>query len=94
MLSLLLQMIPAAIKALLPALDTTIMPSEGHQADRAIAKGAELFKQAGIANGTILLMTSALSKQEMEKSIALAAQEGLTISVLAVGTEEGAPIPR
>lgn len=84
----------SAIKALLPALDTTIMPSEGHHADQAIAKGAELFKQAGITNGTILLLTSALSQQEMEKSIELATKEGLTISVLAVGTEEGAPIPR
>lgn len=82
-----------AIQALLPALDTTIMPAAGHQTDKAIVKGAELFKQAGISNGTILLITSTLSKQEMEKSIAIAAKEGLTISVLGIGNEEGAPIP-
>jgi len=83
-----------AIQALLPALETTIMPSGGHQADRAIAKAAELLKQGGIAKGAILLITSALSEKEKEASIALAAEEQFSISVLAVGTEEGAPIPK
>lgn len=82
------------IKNLLPVLDTNIMPSPGHRADLAIAKASDLLKQSGINNGSILLVTSELSNQEMEASIAIAKQQGLPISVLAIGTDEAVPIPQ
>lgn len=84
----------ATIKALLPALETKIMPSEGHQVPKAITKASELLSQAGISNGSILLVTSELSNQELEQSITLAKQNGTKISVLGVGNEEGTPIPK
>lgn len=83
----------ATIKNLLGVLDPTIMPSQGNQAHKAVTKAAQLLSQAGITNGSVLLVTSELSKEEMEKSVDFAIREGISISVLGVGTEEGSPIP-
>lgn len=83
----------ATIKALLPVLNTKIMPVTGHRADKAIQKASELLKQSGAPQGSILLVTTELSKQEIEKSIEIANKNQIAISVLGIGTEEGAPIP-
>lgn len=83
----------ATIKALLPVLQTNIMPSIGHRTEKAIAKGVELLAQGGIANGSILLVTAELSNPELEKAIEIAVKHGVSVSVLGAGTEEGAPIP-
>lgn len=82
----------ATIKALLPALETSIMPKAGHDATRALAKAAELLSQAGVVAGHILLITSELSHKEMSESIAEARKNGIAVSVLGVGTDENAPI--
>ena len=84
----------ATIKALLPVLETKIMPASGHQVHKAIAKATELLSQANISNGSILLVTSELSKQDRDKAIEIATQHAVMISVLGVGTEEGTPIPK
>lgn len=83
----------ATIKSLLPVLETKLMPSQGHQVDRAILKASELLTQGGITNGSILLVTSELSNHEMDKAIGIAKEHGTKISVLGVGTEEAVPIP-
>jgi len=84
----------ATIKSLLPALETSIMPSTGHEVNKAIIKASELLSQAGISDGSILLVTSALTYQDMENSIESANQKGIKISVLGVGGEEAVPIPK
>lgn len=84
----------AAIKALLPALETRIMPVAGHRADKAVAKAADMLKQASISNGAVLLITPELTREERDKSIEIANREHLTVSLLGVGTEQGAPIPK
>lgn len=83
----------ATIKALLPALETKIMPSSGHSVHKAITKAIELLNQSGLSNGSILLITAQLSTHEKEKIIEIAKQNGITISVLAVATEDAIPIP-
>lgn len=83
----------ATIKSLLSVLETKIMPTTGHQVDKALIKASELLTQAGLPQGSILLVTSELSKAEMEKSIEIAKQKGLQISVLGVGSDAGALIP-
>ncbi len=82
------------IKALLPSLDTTIMPSAGHRVSKAISKAYDLLIQAGLSDGTILLITSELSSEELNKSMEFATQHGVKIAVLGVGTEESVPIPK
>jgi Ca-activated chloride channel family protein len=82
------------IKAMLPVLDASIMPSTGHRADKAIEKAHELMLQAGITNGSILLISAELSSKEAERAIDFSIKHQIPISVLGVGTEAGAPIPK
>lgn len=84
----------ATIKALLPALDTKIMPSTGHQVHRAINKSIDLLHQAGISNGSILLVTAELSPSDMEQAINLASQQGVKVFILGTGTEQTSPIAK
>lgn len=81
------------IKAMLPVLESKIMPTAGNRASLAIKKACELLDQGGIKDGSILLVTSQLSPQELEKSIEFAKQKGARVSVLGVGSTEGVPIP-
>ena len=78
------------IKSQLPALMTDIMPSEGNNTALALNKAVELFKQAGLQKGHILLVTDRVNNDE-----ALNAASNLgnyPLSILGVGTDEGAPI--
>jgi Ca-activated chloride channel family protein len=84
----------ATIKNLLPALETKIMPSSGHKVQLAVSKASDLLRQSGINHGSMLLITSELSAQEMDESIAIAKQQGLAVSVLGVGTDEMTPVPQ
>ncbi|MGY6274431.1 vWA domain-containing protein [Methylomonas sp. MgM2] len=79
------------INSQLEALNTDIMPSAGSNTGIAIEKAADLLHQAGLAQGHILLVTDgadAESISEARKSVG-----DYRLSVLAVGTPEGAPIP-
>lgn len=85
----------ATIKALLPVLETKIMPSTGHNVSQVILKATELLTQAGIQNGSVLLLTSELTDSDMHKSIEMALSQGVKISILGIGKEqESAPIPK
>ncbi|PIE00557.1 MAG: hypothetical protein CSA79_03290 [Thiothrix nivea] len=82
--------IEVQVKNLSPA----IMPVQGSRPDRALDKAIELLQQGSPGNGHILLMTDGTHDAERTRQAAAkAAAEGYTVSVLAVGTEEGAPIP-
>ncbi len=83
----------ATIKAMLPVLEPSIMPAPGHKVDKAMEKAIELLDQAGISQGSILLVGAELSDTELEKSIRTATNHGIAVSVLGIGTEEGAPLP-
>lgn len=80
----------ATIASQLEALTTDIMPSPGTNAGAAIRKAVELLQQAGLAKGHILLVTDGVDAD----SAALAERwlGDYRLSVLAVGTPEGAPI--
>jgi Ca-activated chloride channel family protein len=82
------------ILALLPHLESELMPAQGTRADRAIGLALELFKNSGIARGDVLLISDGLSALELERvEILLDRQPGQRVSVLAVGTREGGPVP-
>lgn len=83
----------ATIASLVNALYTDIMPSQGSYPEAGLERSAELLKQTGLNEGTILLITDAgVSPQSLDVANDLG-REGYVVSVLAVGTEEGAPIP-
>jgi Ca-activated chloride channel family protein len=70
------------------------MPSRGSYPPAAIEKGQQLLEQAGVRFGEVLLMTDGGSSPASEKAAEELRDAGYTLSVLGVGTSEGAPIPR
>lgn len=83
------------IIAQLPSLQTEMMPSQGSRADRALALAQQLLQQAGAKRGQILLITDAVddSNGALAQAIAALREQGSSVSILGVGTEQGAPIP-
>ncbi len=82
------------IAALVASLSTDIMPSRGSYPIAAINKGRRLLEQAGAAFGEILLITDGGASPAAERVARELKAAGYSLSVLAVGTREGAPIPR
>jgi Ca-activated chloride channel family protein len=82
------------IAALVNSLSTDIMPSRGSYPIAAIQKGQQLLEQAGAVVGEVLLITDGSSSPATERIVRDLKDSGYTLSVLAVGTSEGAPIPR
>ena len=82
------------VAALVNSLSTQIMPSRGSYPEVAIRKGAQLLEQAGVAYGEVLLITDGGSSAAAEKAARDLKGAGYSLSVLGVGTTDGAPIPR
>jgi Ca-activated chloride channel homolog len=74
----------------LSALTSEIMPNDGNNVAGALEKAEQLFKQAGLQKGQILLITDGGNTDEaLAKAKSLDAYQLL---VLGVGTPDGAPI--
>ncbi|MDH3531653.1 MAG: VWA domain-containing protein [Gammaproteobacteria bacterium] len=82
------------IAALVNSLSTDIMPSRGSYPVAAITKGRQLLERAGALFGEVLLITDGGSSPAAERVARDSKEAGYTLSVLGVGTAEGAPIPR
>ncbi|MBF0453468.1 MAG: VWA domain-containing protein [Magnetococcales bacterium] len=78
------------IANLVKSLTTDLMPAQGSRPQAALNKGVELFKNSGIHRGDLLLITdgwpdsSSFSAEDVQPH---------RLSILGVGTTEGAPIP-
>lgn len=81
------------VAALVNSLGTDIMPSRGSYPVAAINKGRQLLQQAGVGYGEVLLITDGGTSPAAERAAADLYDAGYTLSVLGVGTPEGAPIP-
>jgi Ca-activated chloride channel family protein len=82
------------ISSLVGAVSTSIMPTQGSSLASGLSKAASLLRQTGLRAGDILAITDA---DVVAADVELAGKlrdEGFNVSVLAVGTEQGAPIPR
>jgi len=82
------------VAALVNSLSTDIMPSRGSYPVAAIEKSQTLLEQAGVAYGEVLLITDGGTSPAAERAAADLQKSGYSLSVLGVGTSEGAPIPR
>ncbi len=82
------------VASLVTSLSTDIMPSRGSYPLAAIEKGRALLEQAGVPLGEVLLITDGGSSPAALKAAEELQAAGYTLSVLGVGTSEGAPIPR
>ncbi|MEE7625954.1 VWA domain-containing protein [Methylobacter sp. Wu8] len=78
------------IDSQLSALNTDIMPSQGSNTVLALEKAVELFSQAGLQKGQILLVTDGV---EADKTLTtVKSLDKYSLSILGVGTDDGAPI--
>ena len=82
------------VAALVNSLSTDIMPSRGSYPVAAINKGRQLLEQAGAIYGEVLLITDGGTSPAAERAAQELNDAGYTLSVLGVGTKDGAPIPR
>lgn len=80
----------ANVALFLDALDPEVMPVDGQRPDRAIARSAKLLTQAGFQDGTVLLLTDHATPAALAEAANVHAG-GYTVSVLGIGTPEGAP---
>ena len=78
------------IASQISALTTEIMPSQGSNTGLALEKAVELLKQTGLQTGEILLVTDGV---DFDRTVAAVENLGAyQLSILGVGTTEGAPI--
>ncbi|MGC2166832.1 MAG: VWA domain-containing protein, partial [Gallionella sp.] len=84
------------IASQLGSLGTDLMPAQGSRPDRAIVMAQQLLQQSGAKHGGVLLISDGLDgdeSDELKDAIRNLAGAGHSLSVLGVGTLEGAPIP-
>jgi Ca-activated chloride channel family protein len=80
----------------LSSLTTDLMPAQGSRAGRAIAKAQALLQQSGAVRGHVLLITDGVGNDVADKlhaAVQKLVSGGYRLSVLGVGTADGAPIP-
>ena len=81
------------IEALLPALHPAVMPQTGSNIEAAIELGLELLESSGYQNtGHFLVVTDGIDP-DAQKAIYDSLPGGVQLSILGVGTTDGAPIP-
>ncbi len=83
----------ATIRAQLMALTPDIMPVQGSRPDRALELAGELLESAGVTRGSVLLIADAVRPERDGRVARDLADRGFPVSVMGVGTEQGAPVP-
>ena len=81
------------LAAQLQELDTLMMPSQGTEPAAALEQADQLLQQAGISRGHIVLITDGADRPTLERAHTQIATMRHRVSVLGVGTAQGAPIP-
>jgi len=81
------------IKSMLSALNVDLMPAQGSRTSLALDQALELMHGVQSRRGQILLFTDSRVDSAALSSAATIAAEGFSLSVIGVGTEDGAPIP-
>jgi Ca-activated chloride channel family protein len=81
------------IRSQLSALSTDIMPVAGSRGDKAMQLAGDLLRQAGLNQGQVLLVTDGIDAARGVEAARRLRGEGFSVSVLGVGTEQGAPVP-
>ena len=80
------------IAEMIPAVAPEIMPAPGSRLAPAIELALKLFNDANVASGRILVITDEIRDIADAQTIARKNRIAFPISVMSVGTKEGAPI--
>lgn len=81
------------IANLAPALSPDMMPLFGSDPVAALLLARELLKNANVNQGKILLISDDISEQNIDDIGSSLANNGHELSILGIGTVDGAPIP-
>lgn len=81
----------ATIGLQVKTLTTDLMPAQGSRPDRALDQAVDLLKQTGVARGEVLLLTDSIAAGDPEQIGSRILPHRL--SVLGIGTTDGAPVP-
>ncbi len=82
----------ATISSQIKSLNTAIMPAQGSNTSKALELAHSLFKQTSQIKGHILLITDGINENAIKVTESLLSPQ-YTLSVLGVGSTDGAPIP-
>ena len=82
----------ATIANLIPSLETSMMPAQGSNLSKALAKAFSLLTQAGVIHGNILVITDDIHQKD-EAAIKKLSSQGHRLSIFGIGTTVGGPIP-
>ncbi len=82
------------IAAMVASLDTNLMPAQGSRPDLALIQAEKLLEQSDVPKGNILLITDGVEAGDMDGVVKKLRHAGHHVSVLGVGTTDGAPIPQ
>ncbi|MGB1142120.1 MAG: vWA domain-containing protein, partial [Halioglobus sp.] len=77
----------------LPALTTDLPPVQGSRSDRAMQLAVQLFRQASLTRGQVLLITDEVASASGLESAQQLSAAGYQLNILGVGTADGAPVP-
>jgi len=80
------------IASFVESLDPAIMPAQGSRIDLAIEQGIALLSQAGVVNGQLVLITDSEVNASDITMAATVKSAGHVMSVVGVGTRNGAPL--
>lgn len=80
------------LMSLLPSLSPEIMPEQGSYPQRALAMADEMLNNAGYEKGDIYWLTDGIETRDQNELTEQLRASNHRVSVLAVGTEAGAPI--
>jgi Ca-activated chloride channel family protein len=83
----------ATIANLVPALQPNMMPVFGSDPVAAIKLARQLFNNAGINRGRVLLISDSITADDIDDIDDQLISRGFELSILGVGTVDGAPIP-
>lgn len=79
------------IAAMLNALVPEVVPTQGSNASTGLRMAADLLRQSGELSGDILLVADGVDEAAADVA-QRALDDGFAVSVMAVGTQEGAPV--
>lgn len=84
----------ATIANLVPALSPAIMPIAGSNIEMAVEAGLQLLRDGASGRGQLLAVTDGIDRDALGTISRMLSGSGATLSILAVGSGEGSPIPK
>ncbi|HHF3037891.1 TPA: VWA domain-containing protein, partial [Vibrio diabolicus] len=82
----------STLAGIIENLSPELMPFQGANLPSAIELALNQFSQAGVQQGDIIVLADDLDESELSRALNLVEGKNIRISVLAVGTANGAPI--